>query len=82
MGIRIKVLSSGALKTQDKLSDIDTTLKMYHLNDTCAGMAILMGIIQVHLDKVMLSNFDTVLHGFGNIQKVLSSLGYKGEIYG
>ena len=55
---------------------------MYHLNDTCAGMAILMGIIQVHLDKVMLSNFDTVLHGFGNIQKVLCSLGYKGEIYG
>lgn len=82
LGIRIKVLSNGALKTQDKLSDIDTTLKMYHLNDTCAGMAILMGIIQVHLDKVMLSNFDTVLHGFGNIQKVLSSLGYKGEIYG
>lgn len=52
------------------------------LSQTRAGMAILMGIIQVHLDKVMLSNFDTVLHGFGNIQKVLSSLGYKGEIYG
>ena len=44
-------------------------------------MAILMGIVQSNIDSTLLLKFDQVLRGFGNIQTILSFLGYDGELY-
>jgi len=82
LGIRIKVLDNGALKTLDKLSLTNYQSNTYNLKDIRAGMAILMGIVQLNIESAVLLNFDQVMRGFGNIQTILNILGYDGELYG
>ena len=81
LGIMIKVLDNGALKTQKKIFKKNLSSSTYDLKDMRAGMAILMGIVQSNIDSTLLLKFDQVLRGFGNIQTILSFLGYDGELY-
>ena len=81
LGIMIKVLDNGALKTQKKILKKNLSSSTYDLKDMRAGMAILMGIVQSNIDSTLLLKFDQVLRGFGNIQTILSFLGYDGELY-
>lgn len=82
LGIQIKVLDNGALKTQKKETPNATQPNIYDLKDIRAGMAILMGIVQSDITSATLLKFDQLLRGFGNIQEIINILGYEGEIYG
>ncbi|RAV79898.1 helix-turn-helix domain-containing protein [Aerococcus loyolae] len=80
LGILIKELENGALKSQGKSPSHSQSEQIFDLKDMYAGMAILMGITQTQLKSATLLNFDQLLRAFGNIQDILSLLGYQGEI--
>lgn len=82
LGINLKVLDNGALKTLSRTHIVELKEKHFDLKDIRAGMAILMGINQNGLSSVKLHKFDQVLRGFGNVKEVLEILGYEGHIYG
>ena len=82
LGINLKVLDNGALKTLPRTNlPLEKTNK-FDLKDIRAGMAILMGINQTNISSATLYNFDQVLRGFGNINDVLKELGYEGVLHG
>lgn len=81
LGIRMKVLDNGALKTLKKITVTNVQSNTYNVKDMRAGMAILMGIVQSNIESASLLNFDQVMRAFGNIQTILKVLDYDGEIY-
>lgn len=83
LGINLRVLENGALKTMLRTPLREVKDNCFDLKDIRAGMAILMGINQNELSfPIMLHKFDQVLRGFGNIREVLEIMGYEGEIHG
>lgn len=83
LGINIKVLDNGALKTQERVYLLELKENDVDLTDTRAGMAILMGITQNSLaSPIKLHKFDLVMGGYGNVREVLGMMGYEGDIYG
>ncbi|MCY3035599.1 MULTISPECIES: helix-turn-helix domain-containing protein [Aerococcus] len=80
LGILIKDLENGALKSQGRRTNYSRPGQVFDLKDMYAGMAILMGITQSKLQSATLLNFDQVFRAFGNIQDALKILGYQGHI--
>ncbi|WP_261806378.1 helix-turn-helix domain-containing protein [Lapidilactobacillus luobeiensis] len=82
LGINIKCLRNGALKTQARSKQAANQNDVFDLQDIRAGMAITMGLVHRQIPAALLLNYDQLLRGFGNIQSALSLSGYEGEIYG
>ncbi len=83
LGINLKVLDNGALKTLRRTQILEIQEKTFDLKDIRAGMAILMGINQNKVTyPINLRKFDQVLRGYGNVKEVLEMIGYEVEIYG
>ncbi len=81
LGINLKSLRNGALKTQPRSKPTSNQNGVFDLNDIRAGMAIIMGLAHTQIPAAVLLNYDQLLRGFGNIQSALSLSGYEGDIY-